>query len=190
MRTVSAREKPGREGAPGRARHAHVAFCFFNDWQVVPTYGWSEQLVDVSDVIVDRKPRDNDRMLAVSYVMNGKTKKRGHYGVPIEAQTTHIHYWRDLLREVGIEDDPGKIPMRWDAYWDYWKKAQDALRKKDPAKYGKLHGIGRTESTRASDTLYNFDMALLSFQGEVVDADGKVVADQPKNKKAIAETLK
>src|SRR5438093_666205 len=68
--------------------------------------------------------------------------------------------------------------------------AQEDLRKKVAAKYGKLYGIGMTESTRASDTLYNFDMALLSYHGEVIDAEGKVVADQAKNKKAITETLK
>src|SRR2546430_6983182 len=49
---------------------------------------------------------------------------------------------------ICMADDPAKIPMKWDEYWNYWKKAQDALRKKDPAKYGKLYGIGMTESTR------------------------------------------
>jgi multiple sugar transport system substrate-binding protein len=167
-----------------------VAFCFFNDWQVVPKYGWTGQLADLSDVVGALKSRYNERMLAVANVMNGKTRKRAYYGVPIEAQTMHIHYWRDLLREVGMPDDPASIPMKWDEYWTFWKKAQDALRKKDAQKYGKLYGIGMTESTRASDTLYNFDMALLSFNGEVVDRDGKVVADQPNNKKAITETLR
>src|SRR5947207_7298976 len=90
-----------------------VAFCFFNDWQVVPKYGWSDQLADVSDVIQTLKPRYNEKMLQVGYVMNGKTKKRAYYGTPIEAQTMHIHYWRDLLREVGMADDPAQIPMKW-----------------------------------------------------------------------------
>lgn len=167
-----------------------VAFCFFNDWQVVPKYGWDDQLADVSDLIKELRPRYNEKMLEVAYVMNNKTKKRAYYGIPIEAQTMHIHYWRDMLREVGMEDDPAKIPMKWDEYWGYWKKAQDALRKKDPAKYGKLYGIGMTMSTRASDTLYNFDMALLSFNGELLDKNGKVIADQPKNREAIINTLK
>ncbi len=167
-----------------------VAFCFFNDWQVVPKYAWSGQLADCSDIVSDLKPRYNEKMLAVAHVLNGKTKKRAYYGVPIEAQTMHIHYWRDMLREVGMADTPDKIPMKWNDYWGYWKKAQDELRKKDAGKYGKLYGIGMTESTRASDTLYNFDMALLSHHGEVIDAEGKVVADQAKNKKAITETLK
>jgi multiple sugar transport system substrate-binding protein len=167
-----------------------LAFCFYNDWQVVPKYGWDDKLADCSDVIAELKPRYNDKMLPVAYVMNNKTKKRSYYGVPIEAQTMHIHYWRDLLKEAGLADAPDKIPMKWDEYWGYWKKAQDGLRKKDAAKYGKVFGLGMTESTRASDTLYNFEMALLSFNGETTDKDGKIVADQPKNKKAIVDTLK
>ena len=69
------------------------------------------------------------------------------------------------------------------------KQVQDVLRKKDPAKYGKVYGVGMTESSRATDTLYNFEMALLSFNGAVMDADGKIVADQPKNREAIIKTL-
>lgn len=171
-------------------RMPDVAFCFYNDWQIIPKYAWDDRLVDCSDVVDQLKLRYNAKMLPVANVWNNKAKKRAYYGVPIEAQTMHIHYWRDLLREVGMEDDPAKIPMKWDAYWDYWKKAQDALRKKDANKYGKLYGIGMTESTRASDTLYNFEMALLSFGGETLDDKGQVIADSPKNKKAIAETLK
>ncbi len=167
-----------------------VAFCFFNDWQVVPKYGWSGQLTDVSDFIKELMPRYNQKMLKVAYVLNGKTKKRAYYGIPIEAQTMHIHYWRDLAKDAGLPDAPDQIPMGWDEYWTFWKKVQDNLRKKDPAKYDKFYGIGMTMSTRASDTLYNFDMALLSFRGEWLDENGKLVGDQPKNREAIVKTLK
>ena len=117
-------------------------------------------------------------------------KKRAYYGVPIEAQTMHIHYWRDLVKEAGMNDDPAKIPMDWNGYWDFWRKAQDALRKKDPAKYAKVYGLGVTESSSATDTIYNFEMALLSFGGTMFSDDGKVVADQGANREAIVKTLK
>lgn len=88
-----------------------------------------------------------------------------------------------------MADDPEKIPLKWEEYWDYWRNAQDALRKKDPAKYGKTYGIGMTESSRGSDTIYNFEMALLSFGGQLLSDEGAVVADQPKNREAITKTL-
>ncbi len=167
-----------------------VAFCFYNDWQVVPKYGWEDRLADVSDLVKDLEPRYNKKMLVVGHVLNQRTKKRAYYGVPIEAQTMHIHYWRDLVREAGLPDEPARVPMKWDDYWSFWKKAQDALRRKDPGKYGRVYGIGMTESTRATDTLYNFEMALLSFGGELLDPEGRIVADQPRNRQAIVATLK
>jgi multiple sugar transport system substrate-binding protein len=166
-----------------------VAFCFYNDWQVVPKYGWEDKLADVADVVKDLEPRYNKKMLVVGHVLNGRTKTRSYYGVPIEAQTMHIHYWRDLVKDAGLPDDPARVPMKWDDYWRFWRTAQEGLRKKDPARYGKLYGIGMTESTRATDTLYNFEMALLSFNGELLDPDGGIVADQSRNREAIIATL-
>jgi multiple sugar transport system substrate-binding protein len=166
-----------------------VAFCFYNDWEVVPKYAWEGRLVETTDLINELKPRYNEKFLQAAYVWDNVAKKRAYYGVPIEAQTMHIHYWRDLMQEAGLTGDPDKIPMKWNDYWSIWKKAQDVLRKKDPAKYGKLYGVGMTESSRASDTLYNFEMALLSYNGQAISDDGKVIADQPKNREAIVKTL-
>src|SRR5437660_1200324 len=106
------------------------------------------------------------------------------------AQAKKLTVWRDLLKEAGLPDDPDKIPMKWDEYWAFWKRAQDNLRKKDPAKYTKVYGIGMTESPTATDTIWNFEMALLSYGGQVFSDDGKVIADQPKNRRAIVAALK
>jgi multiple sugar transport system substrate-binding protein len=170
-------------------RAPDVAFCFYNDWEVLPKYAWEGKLVETTDLINRLKPRYNEKFLQVANVWDNVAKKRAYYGVPIEAQVMHIHYWRELLKEAGMEDDPDKIPLKWDDYWSYWKKAQDTLRKKDPAKYAKLYGIGMTESSKGTDTIYNFEMALLSFGGQLISEDGKVVADQPKNREAIIKTL-
>ena len=166
-----------------------VAFCFYNDWEVMPNNAWTGKLAETTDVINELKPRYNEKFLPVAYCWNNVEKKRAYYGVPIEAQVMHSHYWRSLVKEAGMPDEPDKIPLKWDEHWGYWKKVQDVLRKKDPAKYGKLYGIGMTESSRGSDTIYNFEMALLSFGGALLDNDGKIIADQPKNREAITKTI-
>jgi hypothetical protein len=79
----------------------------------------------------------------------------------------HSRGGRDLLKEAGVADEPDKIPLEWDEHRAFRKKAQDALRKKDPAK-----------SSRASDTIYTFEMALLSFGGQLISDGGKVIVDQ------------
>ena len=171
-------------------RGPDVAYYVFNDWEVMPKYAWEGQLVETTDIINELKPRYIEKFLSVAYCWDNKAKKRAYYGVPIQVQTIQIHYWRDLLKEAGLPDDPDKIPMKWDEYWAFWKRAQDNLRKKDPAKYTKVYGIGMTESPTATDTIWNFEMALLSYGGQVFSDDGKVIADQPKNRRAIVAALK
>ena len=119
-----------------------VAFCFYNDWEVVPKFGWEGKLTDCSDVVNDLKPRYDEKMLPVSNVWNNVEKRRAYFGVPIEAQTMHIHYWRDLLKEAGMNDDPTKIPMKWEDYWGFWKQVQDVLRKKDARSTARCTGSG------------------------------------------------
>ena len=74
-----------------------VAFCFYNDWEVIPKYGWEGRLVETTDVINELKPRYIEKFLPVAHVYDNVAKKRAYYGVPIECQTMHIHYWRDLV---------------------------------------------------------------------------------------------
>ncbi len=166
-----------------------VAFCFFTDWQIAPKFAWEGQLADVSDLIKELKPRYLESHLKTAWMYNQTAKKWSYYSIPIEAQALGSHYWKDLVQEAGFDPDPKKIPMTWNEYWAFWKKVQDSLRKKDPAKYGKLYGIGMTSSSRATDTFYNFEQYLLAFHGEVLSPEGKVIAGEAKNREAIIQTL-
>ncbi len=177
-------------GALAARRGPDVAYYVFNDWEIMPRFAWHGDLVETTDIINELKPRYIEKFLPVAYCWNNTAKKRAYYGVPIQVQTIHIHYWKDLVKEAGLPEDPNKIPMKWDEYWAFWKKAQDNLRKKDQGKYAKVYGIGMTESSTATDTIWNFEMALLSYGGRVFSDDGKVVASQPKNKAAIVAALK
>ena len=166
-----------------------VAFCLWTDWQISPKLAWEGKLTDVSDIINELKPRYIESHINTGRLFNKAENKWSYYAIPIEAQALGTHYWKDLVQEAGLNPDPTKIPMTWKEYWDFWKKVQNNLRKKDPAKYGKLYGIGMTESSRATDTFYNFEQYLLAFHGEVLSPEGKVVADEAKNREAIVKTL-
>ncbi len=97
--------------------------------------------------------------------------------------------WKDLVQEDGLNPDPKKSRMTWNEHWTFWKKVQDTLRKKDPAKHGKLYGIGMTSSSRSRDTIYDFERYLLAYHGEVVTPEGKLVVNGPKNREAITKVL-
>ena len=73
-------------------RGPDVAFCFYNDWEVMPKYAWEGKLVETTDVINELKLRYIEKFLPVAHVYDNVAKKHAYYGVPIEAQTMHIHY--------------------------------------------------------------------------------------------------
>ena len=166
-----------------------VAFCFFNDFHISPKFAWDGKLTDVSDLIMELKPRYIESHMSTGRLYNNAEKKWAYYAIPIEAQALGSHYWKDMVQEAGLNPDPKKIPMAWNEHWAFWKKVQNTLRKKDPAKYGKLFGIGMTESSRSTDTIYNFEQYLFAFHGEVITPEGKVVAGEAKNRDAIVKTL-
>src|SRR6266478_9450459 len=49
-------------------RGPDVAFCFYNDWEVMPKYAWEGKLVETSDVINELKPRYFEKFLSVANV--------------------------------------------------------------------------------------------------------------------------
>jgi multiple sugar transport system substrate-binding protein len=77
-----------------------------------------------------------------------------------------------------IED----VPKTWDAYFDFFKKVQDNLRKQGERK---VYGIGFQVTANGVDP-YNLFMAFLVAYGgqDVVTKDGKLHLDDPKVKEA------
>ena len=166
-----------------------IAFCFFSDWMIAPKFAWDGKLLDVSDLINQLKPRYFESQLRTGWLYNNQEKKWSYYSVPIEAQILATQYWRPLVEAAGLNGSPEKIPMAWNEHWTFWKDVQNRLRKKDPAKYGKTYGIGMTESSRSTDTFYDFEQYLLAFHAEVISPEGKVVATEARNREAILKTL-
>ena len=46
-----------------------VAYCFYNDWEVIPKYAWEGRLVETTDIINELKPRYIEKFLPVAYVL-------------------------------------------------------------------------------------------------------------------------
>ena len=93
--------------------------------------------------------------LASGQGYNNFTRKVGQYGVPVRAAVVPCHIWRPLVEKAGfkIED----IPKTWDAYFDFFKKVQDNLRKQGERK---VYGLGFQVTANGVDP-YNLFMAFL-----------------------------
>ena len=122
----------------------------------------------------------SETALVSAQAYNNVTKKLGTYGVPLRAAVVPCHIWRPLVEKAGfkIED----IPKTWDAYFDFFKKVQDNLRKQGERK---VYGLGFQVTANGVDP-YNLFMAFLVAYGgqDIVTKDGKLHLDDPKVKQA------
>src|SRR6266545_3756600 len=151
-----------------------------NPTEILQIYAWQDRWVDVSDVVEPQKAQFSETALVSGQAYNNVTKKVSQYGVPVRAAVVPCHIWRPLVEKAGfkIED----IPKTWDAYFDFFKKVQDNLRKQGERK---VYGLGFQVTANGVDP-YNLFMAFLVAHGgqDIVTKDGKLHLDDPKVKQA------
>ncbi|HEY7648070.1 MAG TPA: ABC transporter substrate-binding protein, partial [Methylomirabilota bacterium] len=135
---------------------------------------------DVSDVVETQKAQFSETALQAAQAYNNVTKKTSFYGVPLRAAVVPCHIWRPLVEKAGMKIED--IPKTWDAYFDFFKKVQDNLRKQGERK---VYGLGFQVTANGVDP-YNLFMAFLVAYGgqNVVTKDGKLHLDDPKVKEA------
>jgi multiple sugar transport system substrate-binding protein len=163
-----------------------LAYAFLFDLQHTSRWAYEDQLEDVSDIVKEIEPYLLPSAIQAVDLLNGKTGKRSFYAVPVAQQIEHIHVWKDMLTEAGV--DLNTIPKTWDEWWGWWcTTAQPAIRKStgDRQKFG----IGHAMSSSASDTIFAFMMFLNAFDVQIVDKDGKLTVDDPKVREGMIKAL-
>ncbi|WP_265058121.1 ABC transporter substrate-binding protein [uncultured Bosea sp.] len=172
-------------GAVDAGTPPDVGFCTTYDFRTTGKWAYDGKLEDVSDVLEPLKGDIQPMALSTTFLMNGKAGKKSYYAFPVEQQMMHITYWKDMLEEAGFKE--ADIPKTWNGYWDFWcDKVQGSLR----AKGKRIYGIGHPMGIAASDTFYSFLTFANAYNAKVVDENGKIVLDQPENKKAMVEAVK
>jgi len=162
-----------------------VGFCTTYDFRTTGQWAFEGKLEDVSDVIEPLKGEILPDSLVGVNLMNDKTKKKAYYAFPVQQQMMHITYWKDMLEEAGFKESD--IPTGWNDYWNFWcDKVQAGLR----AKGKRVYAVGHPMGVAASDTFYSFLTFANAYNAKVVDETGKIVLDEPANKKAMAEAVK
>jgi multiple sugar transport system substrate-binding protein len=151
-----------------------------NPAEILQLYGWQDRWVDVSDVVETQKAQFSETALQAAQAYNNVTKKRGVYGVPLRAAVVPCHIWRSLVEKAGLRIED--IPKTWDAYFDFFKKVQDNLRKQGERK---VYGLGFQVTANGVDPYNLFSAFLIAYGGkDIVTPDGKLHLDDPKVKQA------
>ncbi len=162
-----------------------ILFDHRADSTVSPRWAWEGKLADVSDVIEPVKELYSSSAIASVYLYNNIAKKRAYYAVPLKQHSLHIHYWRDMLAEIGLSEKD--IPKNWDAFWEFWKEAQDTLRQQGQQD---IYGIGLTMSAEGTnDTFFQFEQALEAYDVQLLDDKGRLLLDNPKVRQRLIATL-
>jgi len=148
--------------------------------EILQIYAWQDRWVDVSDVVETQKALFSETALLAAQGYNNVIKKRGTYGVPLRAGVAPCHVWRPLVEKAGFKLTD--IPKTWDAYFDFFKKVQDNLRKQGERK---VYGLGFQVTANGVDPYTLFTAFMNAYGGQdIVTRDGKLHLDDPKVKQA------
>ncbi|MEO6017487.1 MAG: ABC transporter substrate-binding protein, partial [Polaromonas sp.] len=163
-----------------------VAYADVYDFQVTAKWAFDGKLEDLSDVLLPLKANFTPNTLETTYLYNDVTKKRAYYAFPMKQQTMHIQYWKDMLAEAGMKESD--IPTKWADYWSFWcDKVQPAHRK---ASGNRTFGIGMPLGVDSSDSFYSFLTFVDAYNVKLVDNNGKLLVDDPKNRAGLIAALK
>ena len=173
------------ESAIAAGNPPDILYGYSLEFSLIPRLAWNGELTDTSDIIEPLKPLYNPEALESVYYQNHKAGKRSYYAVPISQQTTHIHYWKDLLAEANLSSE--QIPTEWSDFWSFWPQVQETLRRQGQA--DELYSMGIPMSTAATDTFYQFEQFLEAYDVKLLDSEGQLLIDDPQVKVGIVKAL-
>jgi len=162
-----------------------VSFGHVYDFQVTSKWAFDGKLEDISDVITPIKDRFLKNTIETTFLYNDAAKKKAYYAFPLEQQTIHIQYWKDMLAEAGAKES--EIPKTWKAYWDFWcGKVQTGYRKNTGKR---IYAIGQPLGVDSTDSFFSFLTFADAYNVRLVDDNGKLL-DTPANRKGLASAMK
>lgn len=163
-----------------------VAFGSVFDFQVTGKWAFDGKLADVSDVINPIKGQFLGNTIETTFLLNGKNNKRAYYAIPVQQQTIHIQYWKDMLTDAGLK--PADIPQTWQAYWKFWCiDWQNAYRQKTGKR---AFGIGQPMGVDSSDTFYSYLTFADAYNVKLVDNNGKLQVDRPEVRQGLIDSMR
>jgi multiple sugar transport system substrate-binding protein len=153
---------------------------------ILPQNAWNDKLVDVSDIVEVYKSQLSETAILNSSFYNGATKKRAFYLVPVKQACAPFHIWGDLVTKAGL--NLADAPKTWDAFWDFFKPTQAALRAKG---LRKVYALGLQITTVGpNDGNGLFAHFLIANGGvDIVTRDGKLHTDDPQVREAAIRSV-
>ncbi|NJR65568.1 MAG: carbohydrate ABC transporter substrate-binding protein [Leptolyngbyaceae cyanobacterium CRU_2_3] len=154
------------------------------DPSLAPKLAWRDQLMDLSEVIDPVKDRYTPVALSQVSYRNKVQGERSYYAVPLWQTDDYIHYWGNLIEEIGFS--PTDVPVDWEPFWQFWQTAQTRLRSQG---HPDIYGLGLCMSTIGFDTYTSFMMFLDAYNVAVVNAEGEFLLEESTNRQRLIAAL-
>jgi multiple sugar transport system substrate-binding protein len=154
--------------------------------EYLSSWAFEDRLVDLSDAIGHFSDSFDPEVLDWVTVLNGRTKQKALYGLPIGSSTTHIHVWKSLLERAGLT--LADIPKEWEAFWSFWcDRVQPAVRKATGR--SDIWGIGQPMSAEGVDANEAFLQFLAIYEADYVTRDGRLLIDDPEIRRKLVVAM-
>jgi len=156
------------------------------DATVIPQNAWKGKLVDLSDIVDPWKSQLHPTAYLASRFYNNLTKTYGVYQAPVIMGPLPFHLWNSLVEKAGLKI--ADAPKTWDAFWDYFKPAQKALRSQGMRG---VYSLGLQATTNGpADGNNLFEYFLAAYGGlRIVTPDGQPHLDDPAVKEAVVKSI-
>jgi multiple sugar transport system substrate-binding protein len=153
---------------------------------IVPQNVWNDKLVDLTDVVETQKSQYHPTALLSSQYYNNITKQRSFYFAPFMLNVTPFHIWNSLVEKAGYK--MSDAPKTWDAFWDFFKPMQKALR--DKGMRGLYaQGLQATTTGPADGNILFLHFLMANGGRGIITSDGRPHLDDPQVKEAAIKSL-
>jgi multiple sugar transport system substrate-binding protein len=153
---------------------------------ILPQNAWDDRLLDVSDVVEPQKSLLSETAVAASTYYNNATRRRSSYLVPIKQAAIPFHIWGHLVEKAGFK--LSDAPKTWDAFHDFFKPVQDALRKQGMRKVYAMGMSLTTVGPNDGNGLFTY-FVIANGGRNVVTPDGKLHTDDPQVREAFIRSV-
>jgi multiple sugar transport system substrate-binding protein len=155
------------------------------DLRFTPLNAWGDKLLDLGDLVEPEKSRYSPTALSCCFHYNNTTKQRAYYMVPMKLAAWPFHVWKSLVEKGGAKISD--LPNTWDAFLDFFKPVQDALRAQGMRN---VYAYGYQLTGNGVDPIMTFNHFMIAYGGkDFITPDGRLHTDDPKVHEAAVKGL-
>jgi len=154
--------------------------------QILPQNAWDDNIIDMTDVVAPYESQLTDTAKLGSTFYNKATRQRSYYLAPIKQGCIPFHIWGHLVEKAGLK--LADAPKTWDAFWDFFKPTQKALRAQGMRK---VYALGLQITTVGPNDGNNLLQAFMIANGgkDIVTPDGKLHTNDPMIREAAIKSI-